>query len=97
MRNQLRDTVSQLVQTSQQLDGAARDVAEGASQVASSSDRQSEAASSMAAAVEQLSTSLSVSAERSVEAISCRRRRCRNQVPVRRSSRGWLQHAKHCA
>jgi methyl-accepting chemotaxis protein len=68
MRNQLRDTVSQLVQTSQQLDGAARDVAEGASQVASSSDRQSEAASSMAAAVEQLSTSLSVSAERSVEA-----------------------------
>ena len=68
MRNQLRDTVSQLVQTSQQLDGAARDVAEGASQVAHSSDRQSEAASSMAAAVEQLSTSLSVSAERSVEA-----------------------------
>jgi methyl-accepting chemotaxis protein len=68
MRNQLRDTVSQLVQTSQQLDGAARDVADGASQVAHSSDRQSEAASSMAAAVEQLSTSLSVSAERSVEA-----------------------------
>ncbi|WP_159874985.1 methyl-accepting chemotaxis protein [Aquitalea denitrificans] len=68
MRNQLRDTVSQLVQTSQQLDGAAHDVAEGASLVASSSDRQSEAASSMAAAVEQLSTSLSVSAERSVEA-----------------------------
>ena len=68
MRNQLRETVSQLVQTSQQLDGAAHDVAEGASLVASSSDRQSEAASSMAAAVEQLSTSLSVSAERSVEA-----------------------------
>ncbi|WP_287881616.1 methyl-accepting chemotaxis protein [Aquitalea sp.] len=68
MRNQLRDTVSQLVQTSQQLDGAAHDVAEGASLVASSSDRQSEAASSMAAAVEQLSTSLSMSAERSVEA-----------------------------
>jgi len=73
MRNQLRETVSQLVQTSQQLDGAAHDVAEGASQVAHSSDRQSEAASSMAAAVEQLSTSLSVSAERSVEAhqLSC--------------------------
>lgn len=68
MRNQLRETVRQLVQTSQQLDGAAHDVAEGASLVASSSDRQSEAASSMAAAVEQLSTSLSVSAERSVEA-----------------------------
>ncbi|WP_199101934.1 methyl-accepting chemotaxis protein [Aquitalea sp. ASV11] len=73
MRNQLRDTVSQLVHTSHQLDGAARDVAEGASQVSSSSDRQSAAASSMAAAVEQLSTSLSVSAERSVEAheLSC--------------------------
>ena len=68
MRNQLRDTVSQLVHTSQQLDGAARDVAEGASQVSSSSDRQSAAASSMAAAVEQLSTSLTLSAERSVEA-----------------------------
>jgi len=43
-------------------------VADGTRQVASSSDRQSEAASSMAAAVEELSTSLSVSAERSVEA-----------------------------
>jgi len=68
MRNQLRETVKQLVQTSQQLDGAASDVADGTRQVASSSDRQSEAASSMAAAVEELSTSLSVSAERSVEA-----------------------------
>jgi|GEM_PF-573537 len=68
MRNQLRETVQQLVQTSQLLDGAASQVAQGASQVASSSDRQSEAASSMASAVEELSTSLSVSAERSVEA-----------------------------
>ncbi|RQO76921.1 hypothetical protein DBR44_04425 [Aquitalea sp. FJL05] len=68
MRNQLRETVQQLVQTSLQLDGAARHVADGASQVAHSSDRQSEAASSMAAAVEELSTSLAVSAERSVEA-----------------------------
>jgi len=68
MRNQLRETVQQLVATSRQLDGAAHDVADGASQVAHSSDRQSEAASSMAAAVEELSTSLAVSAERSVEA-----------------------------
>ena len=68
MRNQLRETVAQLVSTSQQLEGAASSVAESTSLVATSSDHQSNAASSMAAAVEQLSTSLSVSAERSVEA-----------------------------
>ncbi|WP_293762920.1 methyl-accepting chemotaxis protein [uncultured Aquitalea sp.] len=68
MRNELRETVSGLIATSRQLDAAATQVADSAQQVASGSERQNEAASSMAAAVEELSTSLSVSAERSEEA-----------------------------
>lgn len=68
MRNELRETVSGLIDTSHQLDEAAVLVADGARRVASSSERQNDATSNMAAAVEQLSTSLSVSAERSAEA-----------------------------
>jgi methyl-accepting chemotaxis protein len=68
MRNNLHETVSSLIATSRQLDETASEVATSARHVARGSEQQHDAASDMAAAVEQLSTSLSVSAERSAQA-----------------------------
>ncbi|BBF86133.1 methyl-accepting chemotaxis protein [Aquitalea magnusonii] len=68
MRNNLHETVSSLITTSRQLDETASEVASSARHVARGSEQQHDAASDMAAAVEQLSTSLSVSAERSAQA-----------------------------
>jgi methyl-accepting chemotaxis protein len=68
MRNKLHETVSSLIATSRQLDETASEVATSARHVARGSEQQHDAASDMAAAVEQLSTSLSVSAERSAQA-----------------------------
>ena len=68
MRNNLHETVSSLIATSHQLDETASEVATSARHVARGSEQQHDAASDMAAAVEQLSTSLSVSADRSAQA-----------------------------
>ncbi|QBJ79098.1 methyl-accepting chemotaxis protein [Aquitalea sp. USM4] len=68
MRNNLHETVSSLIATAHQLDETASEVASSARHVARGSEQQHDAASDMAAAVEQLSTSLSVSADRSAQA-----------------------------
>ncbi|WP_168209739.1 methyl-accepting chemotaxis protein [Chromobacterium paludis] len=68
MRNQLRDTVAQLIATANEVNGAATEMANSAHSISDSSCRQNEAAASMAAAIEQLSTSLSVCAEQSEQA-----------------------------
>lgn len=68
MRNQLRDTVSQLMETSKLVNEAADQMAQSSQGIALSSEQQTEAAASMAAAIEQLSTSLKVSAEQSHQA-----------------------------
>ncbi|MBA8734551.1 methyl-accepting chemotaxis protein [Chromobacterium violaceum] len=68
MRNQLRETVSQLLETSGEVTRAADAMAHSAQNISVGSAQQSEAAASMAAAIEQLSTSLSVCAEQSEQA-----------------------------
>ncbi|AXE29026.1 hypothetical protein DK842_03320 [Chromobacterium phragmitis] len=68
MRNQLRETVSQLLETSREVNHAASAMAESAQSITASSNQQNEAAASMAAAIEELSTSLSVCAEQSEQA-----------------------------
>jgi len=68
MRDQLRDTVVQLLSTAHEVDHAAAQLSVSAEQIAQSSSYQSEAAARMAAAVEELNASLSVSADRSVHA-----------------------------
>ncbi|WP_162787958.1 methyl-accepting chemotaxis protein [Chromobacterium haemolyticum] len=68
MRDQLRDTVTQLLDTSREVNAAADQMAQSAQNVSHSSTRQTQAAASMAAAIEQLSTSLMVSAEQSEQA-----------------------------
>ncbi|PRP69392.1 hypothetical protein BUE93_16545 [Chromobacterium amazonense] len=68
MRNQLRETVSQLISTANEVNGAASLMAQSAQSITSSSCQQNEAAANMAAAIEQLSTSLSVCAEQSEQA-----------------------------
>ncbi|MGY8626828.1 methyl-accepting chemotaxis protein [Chromobacterium violaceum] len=68
MRNQLRETVSQLLETSGEVTRAADAMAHSAQSISVGSAQQSEAAASMAAAIEQLSTSLSVCAEQSEQA-----------------------------
>ncbi|POZ64023.1 methyl-accepting chemotaxis protein [Chromobacterium alticapitis] len=68
MRNQLRDTVAQLMDTANEVNSAAAEMAQSAHSITSSSCQQNEAAASMAAAIEQLSTSLSVCAEQSEQA-----------------------------
>ncbi|MBX9295800.1 methyl-accepting chemotaxis protein [Chromobacterium vaccinii] len=68
MRNQLRETVAQLLDTSREVNLAADAMAHSAQSITAGSAQQSEAACSMAAAIEQLSTSLSVCAEQSEQA-----------------------------
>ncbi|MEJ8674730.1 methyl-accepting chemotaxis protein [Chromobacterium amazonense] len=68
MRNQLRETVAQLIATANEVNNAAKEMAQSAHNITDSSCRQNEAAASMAAAIEELSTSLSVCAEQSEQA-----------------------------
>ncbi|ERE07332.1 methyl-accepting chemotaxis protein [Pseudogulbenkiania ferrooxidans] len=68
MRNQLRETVAQLLDTSREVNLAADAMAHSAQSITAGSAQQSEAACSMAAAIEQLSTSLSMCAEQSEQA-----------------------------
>ncbi|GGY22322.1 methyl-accepting chemotaxis protein [Paludibacterium paludis] len=68
MRDQLHDTVVQLISTSQAMDHASQQLTDSVKQITGSSTLQSEAAASMASAVQELSTSLSVSAEESMHA-----------------------------
>ncbi|WP_434633396.1 methyl-accepting chemotaxis protein [Chromobacterium sp. CV08] len=68
MRNQLRETVSQLLETSREVKRAADAMAHSAQSITAGSARQSEAAASMAAAIEELSTSLSECATQSEQA-----------------------------
>ncbi|WP_047258211.1 methyl-accepting chemotaxis protein [Chromobacterium subtsugae] len=68
MRNQLRETVAQLLDTARETYRAADAMAHSAQSITAGSAQQNEAAASMAAAIEQLSTSLSVCAEQSEQA-----------------------------
>ncbi|OHX13017.1 methyl-accepting chemotaxis protein [Chromobacterium sphagni] len=68
MRDQLRETVAQLLDTSNEVNNAAAQMAQSARSITTSSTLQNEAAFSMAAAIEQLSASLTVSAEQSEHA-----------------------------
>ena len=68
MRNQLRETVVQLLDTSREVNAAADQMAQSAQNISHSSTQQTQSAASMAAAIEQLSTSLMVSAEQSEQA-----------------------------
>ncbi|WP_047249665.1 methyl-accepting chemotaxis protein [Chromobacterium subtsugae] len=68
MRNQLRETVAQLLDTARETHRAADAMALSAQSITAGSAQQNEAAASMAAAIEQLSTSLSVCAEQSEQA-----------------------------
>ena len=68
MRNQLRETVVQLLDTSREVNAAADQMAQSAQNISHGSAQQTQSAASMAAAIEQLSTSLMVSAEQSEQA-----------------------------
>ncbi|RBH51548.1 hypothetical protein C3F00_033585, partial [Pseudomonas sp. MWU13-2860] len=68
MRNQLRETVVQLLDTSREVNAAADQMAQSAQNISHSSTQQTQSAASMAAAIEQLSTSLMVRAEQSEQA-----------------------------
>ncbi|MGC0151852.1 methyl-accepting chemotaxis protein [Chromobacterium vaccinii] len=65
MRNQLRETVTQMLETSGEVKRAADAMAHSAQSITAGSAQQSEAAASMAAAIEELSTSLSECATQS--------------------------------